>query len=165
MNKRNPIKSSPSTLALALFALAIAAMLGWASTIAPAFAMQSKPQEHKVVFQVDSNDVTAMKHAISGSINAAQYYKSKHEGISIEIVANATGIEMFRDDTSPLKDAIAALRTMVPGITLSMCGSSKAIAEQKEGHPLPLIEGVTVVPYGVGRLIDLEEHGWAYIHA
>ncbi|MDL2409812.1 hypothetical protein PY650_30170 [Rhizobium calliandrae] len=165
MNKRSSIKSSSSTTAPALFALAIAAILGWASAIAPAFATQSKPGEHKVVFQVDSNDVTVMKHAISGSINAAQYYRSKHEGISIEIVANATGIEMLRNDTSPLKDAIAALRTIVPGITLSMCGSSKAIAEQKEGYPLPLIEGVRVVPFGVGRLIDLEEHGWVYIHA
>lgn len=128
-------------------------------------ALSRNAVEHRVVFQVDSEDEATMKHAISGSINAAQYYNSRHENVAIEIVANAAGIRMFREDTSPVTDGVRMLRQLVPTIRLSVCGSSKTIAERKEGHSISMFDGVVVVPYGVGRLIDLQETGWSYIHA
>ncbi len=106
-----------------------------------------------------------MGHAIGGSMNLSRYYGDKGEPPLIEIVANAAGIAMFRADKSPLADPIRALRELIPGLTLSVCGSSKAIAEKKEGQEITLLEGVKVVPYGVGRLVDLQEAGWSYIHA
>ena len=106
-----------------------------------------------------------MGHAIGGSMNLSRYYGDKGEPPLIEIVANAAGIAMFRADKSSLADPIRALRELIPGLTLSVCGSSKAIAEKKEGQEITLLEGVKVVPYGVGRLVDLQEAGWSYIHA
>jgi intracellular sulfur oxidation DsrE/DsrF family protein len=121
--------------------------------------------EHHVVFQVDSDDPGVMGHAISGAINATRFYAEKHESISIEIVANGKGLKMFIADSSPIKEGVAVLRTAVPNVVLSACGSSKQILEAKEGHQVTLIDGVRVVSYGIGRVIELEEAGWAYIHA
>ncbi len=81
------------------------------------------------------------------------------------MVANGSGIEVFRADKTPLRDPLAALRQMVPDIALSMCASSKMIAEAKEQVAIQLIEGATLVPFGIGRVVDLQMKGWAYIHA
>lgn len=120
---------------------------------------------HRVVFQVDSNDETLMKHAISGAVNISRNYDQLNEPYAIEIVANAAGIAMFRSDISPVGETLNMLRKAIPTLSLSMCGSSKTIAEQKEGHELPLIDGVVVVPFGIVRLVELQEKGWSYIHA
>lgn len=121
-------------------------------------------RSHKVVFHVDSSDEAVMAHAIGGSMNLSRFYGAKKQPVSIEIVANASGILMFRSDLSPLVEPLETLRQVIPHLTLSVCGSSKAIAEQKEGHEIGMIDGVTVVPYGVGRLVELQEDGWSYIH-
>jgi intracellular sulfur oxidation DsrE/DsrF family protein len=44
-----------------------------------------------------------------------------------------------------------------------MCGNTKAIMERSEGHPLPLVDGSQVVPFGVVRLVELQEAGWSYM--
>ncbi|WP_257623473.1 hypothetical protein [Rhizobium sp. B21/90] len=148
-------------------------LVGFA-TARPALASEPSPaitpaakwkKPHRVIFHVDSSDEAIMGHAIGGSMNLSRYYGDKGEPPLIEIVANAAGIAMFRADKSPLADPIRALRELIPGLTLSVCGSSKAIAEKKEGQEITLLEGVKVVPYGVGRLVDLQEAGWSYIHA
>jgi len=41
-----------------------------------------------------------MKHAITNSLNAANYYREKNQRLAIEIVANGPGVRMFRTDTS-----------------------------------------------------------------
>lgn len=125
----------------------------------------SEVHRHRVVFQVDSADEAVMRHAISGSLNVSRSYSEKNEPFAIEILANASGIALFRQDKSPLLDALTMLRQAIPEISLTICGSSKSIAEQREGHELQLVEGTTVVPYGVVRLIELQEAGWCYIHA
>ncbi|WFR99250.1 hypothetical protein [Rhizobium tumorigenes] len=144
------------------------------ATASPALASEPSPaaipagkrkKPHRVIFHVDSGDEAIMGHAIGGSMNLSRYYGDKGEPPLIEIVANAAGIAMFRADKSPLADPIRALRELIPGLTLSVCGSSKAIAEKKERQEITLLEGVKVVPYGVGRLVDLQEAGWSYIHA
>lgn len=30
---------------------------------------------------------------------------------------------------------------------------------------IQLIEGATLVPFGIGRVVELQMRGWAYIHA
>jgi intracellular sulfur oxidation DsrE/DsrF family protein len=119
---------------------------------------------HGVIIMIDSDDEKVMGHAISYSLNIVRSYSQKNKTVQIEIVANGSGIKIFRADTSPLQAALAALRQTIPGIVFSMCGSSKLIAEQKEGHSIDLIAGARLVPFGIGRVVELEEGGWSYIH-
>jgi intracellular sulfur oxidation DsrE/DsrF family protein len=122
-------------------------------------------KRHRVVFQVDSSDEKVIGHAISGTMNLARLYTDARQTFEIEIVANASGIQMLRADTSTVVEPLATLRGLIPTLALSVCGSSAAIASQKEGHELVFLSGVKVVPYGVGRLVELQEAGWSYVHA
>jgi uncharacterized protein len=119
---------------------------------------------HRIVVLVDSDDAKKMGHAISYSVNITKFFASKGEKVLIEIVANGSGIKLFRADTSPLQQPLAALRVMIPSITYSVCNSSKMIMEQREGHSIPIINGARLVPFGIGRVIELEEAGWSYVN-
>lgn len=151
-------------------AIVIACLLAagtWAGAIVGRGALAGpalQPKTHHVVILIDSDNEKVMGHAISYSINITRKYAEKNEAVKIEVVANGTGIKLFRADTSPLQQPLAALRQAVPGIVFSMCDSSRKIAEQNEGHAIAPMTGVRLVPFGIGRVIELEEAGWSYIH-
>jgi intracellular sulfur oxidation DsrE/DsrF family protein len=149
-----------------LFIIVVAALscstLAGSTTGNLAFANSST--EHRVVILIDSEDEKIMGHAISYSMNMTRSYAQRNETVKIEIVANGSGIKLFRADTSPLQEPLASLRQSIPDIVFSMCDSSRRIAEQREGHAIDLVPGARLVPFGIGRVVDLEEAGWSYIH-
>jgi intracellular sulfur oxidation DsrE/DsrF family protein len=131
------------------------------------FVFANSPQpakEHRVVILIDSDNEKIMGHAISYSLNISQSYARKNEKVKIEIVANGSGIKLFRADISPLQQLLAVLRQSIPDVVYSMCDSSRQIAEHKEGHPIALILGARLVPFGIGRVVELQESGWSYVH-
>ncbi len=137
------------------------------SLATPAFARvitTRTARRHHVVILIDSDDDKVMGHAISYSLSLARAYAEKHETVQIEIVANGSGIKLFRDDTSSLQQPLAALRRMMPDIVFSMCDASRQLAQEREGHPINPIQGARLVPFGIGRIAELQETGWAYIH-
>ena len=105
-----------------------------------------------------------MGHAISYSMNISRSYAERNEKVTIEVVANGSGIKLFRADASPLRQPLALLRRAIPDIVFSMCNSSRKIAEQKEGHAIDVIPEARLVPFGIGHVVELEEAGWSYIH-
>ena len=125
-------------------------------------SLQAK--EHRVVILIDSDDEKIMGHAISYSMNITRSYARQGEKVKIEVVANGSGIKLFRADTSPLQQPLAALRQAIPDIMFSMCDSSRQIAEQKEGRLIALIPEARLVPFGIGRVVELQESGWSYVH-
>jgi len=106
-----------------------------------------------------------MGHAISYSANLSKHFAERGARLLIEVVANGKGIDVFRADKTPLAEPLATLRRSLPNLTYSMCASSKVIAEAKEQVSIPLISGASLVPFGIGRVVDLQLKGWAYIHA
>ncbi|MBW7961587.1 DsrE family protein [Bradyrhizobium sp. BR 10261] len=118
-----------------------------------------------VVILIDSNEPYVMGHAISYSANLAKHFADRGAKLLIEVVANGKGIDVFRADKSPLAEPLATVQQSLPDLTYSMCASSKAIAEAKEQLSIALIPGARLVPFGIGRVVDLQLRGWAYIHA
>jgi intracellular sulfur oxidation DsrE/DsrF family protein len=118
-----------------------------------------------VVILIDSNEPYVMGHAISYSANLARYFAERSAKLLIEVVANGKGIDVFRADRTTLAEPLEALRRSLPNLSYSMCASSKGIAEAKEKISIPLITGASLVPFGIGRVVDLQFRGWAYIHA
>jgi intracellular sulfur oxidation DsrE/DsrF family protein len=150
--------------------LALATLLVWGAVPALSIgksasaASPKQSREHLVVILIDSDDEKIMGHAISYSMNITRDFAVKHEAVEIEIVANGSGIKLFRADTSPLQQSLSYLRQTLPNIVFSMCDSSRQIAEQKEGRAIDLIPGARLVPFGIGRVVELEEAGWSYVH-
>lgn len=153
---------------LALLIVDAAFMLGLGYMTGARAAAQTQtqpaPKAHRLVILIDTNDQRVMGHAISYAANIWRAYSSKNQPVTIEIVANGTGIELLRDDISPLKQPLAMLKQTIPDLTLSMCDSSRQIAEQKEGHAIAPVAGARIVPYGIGRVMELQEAGWSFIH-
>ena len=120
---------------------------------------------HRIVIQVSENDPTRMNLAITNTSNAIKYYTDKGESIEVEVVAYGPGLNMLREDTSPVKDRIKALKASNVGgdIRFSACHNTQMAMEKREGHPITIIPEATVVPAGIVRLTQLQEKGWSYI--
>ena len=59
---------------------------------------------HRIAIQVDQNDPALMNLVLNNVSNLTEYYHSKGEQVQIEVVAYGPGLNMFRDDKSPVKD-------------------------------------------------------------
>ena len=128
-----------------------------------AHAQGSKP--HRIAIQVDQNDPAVMNLALNNAENIIEYYRDKGEDVDVEIVAYGPGLNMLRDDTSPVKDRIKQLAELsFPStLTFSACNNTKQGMEKREGHPITIIPQATLVPAGVVRIMELEEQGYSYV--
>jgi intracellular sulfur oxidation DsrE/DsrF family protein len=127
----------------------------------PAHAASDK--KHRLALHVDQSDIGQMNLALGNASNVFEHYKSRGEEVEIEIVTYAQGLHMLRDDTSPVKERIKALREKAPHVVFAVCDNTRRRMEKEEGRTLAFIPGATIVPSGVVRLMELQEQGWSYI--
>jgi intracellular sulfur oxidation DsrE/DsrF family protein len=132
---------------------------------APSGLAAEKAASHRIVIQVSQNDPERMNLALNNTENAIKYYSGKGESIEVEIVAYGPGLNMLREDTSPVKDHIKTLKASKIGgdVSFSACHNTQMAMEKREGHSIEIIPEATVVPAGIVRLTQLEEQGWTYI--
>ena len=116
-------------------------------------------------FQVDQNDPAVMNLTLNNVANLMEYYHEKGEQAQIEVVAYGPGLNMFREDKSPVKDRITRMKSgaFPSNVTFSACGNTKKGMEKAEGHAIDIIPEATIVPAGIVRLTELQEQGWSYI--
>ena len=139
----------------------LAAALASAPAIRQAAAAETKV--HRLAIHVDQKDPAVMNLALNNAMHVYEHYTELGEEIAIEIVTYNQGLHMLRDDTSPVKDKIAALRAKAKNLTFAACNNTKRAMEKAEGKEVPLIPEATIVPSGVVRLVELQEQGWAYV--
>ncbi|MGN6311979.1 MAG: DsrE family protein [Xanthobacteraceae bacterium] len=146
-----------------LFHAAVLAIVAMLSLSSPGLAAEGKP--HRLAIHVDQNDPAVMNLALNNATNVIEYYRGKGESADVEIVAYGPGLNMLRDDTSPVKDRIKHIKELAfPGkIQFSACENTRKGMEKKEGHSIPIMSDATPVPSGVVRLMQLQEEGWSYL--
>lgn len=126
-------------------------------------AETAKP--HRISIQIDQNDPALFNLLLNNVSNVTEHYKSKGEEVQIEVVAYGPGLNMLREDKSPVKDRI---KRIVDGsfpskVSFTACGNTMQVMEKAENHPISIIAQASVVPAGVVRLSELQEQGWSYI--
>ena len=133
------------------------------SISAGAHAADAKP--HRIAIQVDQNDPATMNLALNNVTNIMKYYGDKGETVEVEVVAYGPGLNMYRDDKSPVKDRLKQISEMAfpSKVKFSACNNTKQGMEKKEGHPITIVPQASLVPSGVVRLSELQEQGWTYI--
>jgi intracellular sulfur oxidation DsrE/DsrF family protein len=146
-----------------LLAVAFTLALGL-TALSPANAAE-KAKEHRIAVQVDQNDPAAMNLVLNNVTNLLAYYNSKGEQAQVEVVAYGPGLNMLRDDKSPVKERLKRLKdgSFPASLTFSACHNTMKGMEKKEGHPIAIVPEARVVPSGVVRLTELQEEGWTYL--
>jgi intracellular sulfur oxidation DsrE/DsrF family protein len=132
-------------------------------TVATAQPALAHGKTHHLAIHVDENDPQKMNIALNNAANVTKYYAEKGEDVQIEIVAYGPGLHMYRADTSPVKDRIAAMSLENDKLKFSACGNTLAGMTKKEGKKPELLSEAQVVPSGVVRLMELQEEGWSYV--
>ena len=122
-------------------------------------------KSHRLAIQVDQNDPQVMNLALNNATNVIEYYRGKNEDVEVDIVTYGPGLHMLRADTSPVQDRIKQLKAMAfpSKIQFSACNNTKQGMEKTEGHAISILPDATIVPSGVVRLMELQEHGWSYV--
>ncbi len=118
---------------------------------------------HRLVLQVNTNEPAMMNLALNNATNVAQYYKDIGEKVTIEVVTFGPGLHMLREDTSPVKARIKAIRESTPEISFKACGNTQENMHRVENKEIPIIPEATVVKSGVVRVMELQEQGWTYV--
>ncbi|MGD0104696.1 MAG: hypothetical protein ABSC06_11735 [Rhodopila sp.] len=117
---------------------------------------------HRVVIQVTQNDPAVMNLALNNAENLVKFYKEKGEPIEIEFVAYGAGLNMVRNDTSPVKARLAAMSGM-KSVTFTGCGNTLSTQSKQENKQIELVPEAHMVPAGIARIVELEEQGWTYV--
>ena len=143
-----------SVIAFLSMCLSAAALLG--------HAQESKP--HRLAIQVSTADPAVMALALSNVVNVSEEYARSGEEIEVEIVAYGPGLNMLREDTSPVKARVKSIAQSMPYVTFRACGNTQATMSKNEGKEIVLLPEAKVVKAGVVRLMELQEAGWSYIH-
>ncbi|XUM24278.1 DsrE family protein [Bradyrhizobium oligotrophicum S58] len=120
---------------------------------------------HRVAIQVDQNDPAIMNLALNNATNIMETFKEKGEEVEIELVTYGPGLNMLREDTSPVKDRLKQIAELsFPAkIKFSACNITKRGMEKREGHPIEIVSQASLVPSGAVRLMELQEGGWSYL--
>jgi intracellular sulfur oxidation DsrE/DsrF family protein len=139
------------------------AMAQSTQSAAPAAAPGMDKMAHRLVLQVNTNEPAVMNLALNNAANAEQHYNGIGEKVQIEIVAFGPGLNMLRDDTSPVKERIKSLAATSRSISFAACDNTRANMSRVEQKEIPLIRQATVVSSGVVRIMELQEQGWSYV--
>jgi intracellular sulfur oxidation DsrE/DsrF family protein len=126
-------------------------------------AADKKQKLHQLVLQVNTNEPAMMNLALNNATNVAQYYTDLGEKVTIEVVTFGPGLHMLRDDTSPVKARIKAIKESTPAISFKACGNTQENMHKVENKEIPLLPEATVVKSGVVRVMELQEQGWSYV--
>lgn len=142
---------------------AAAALITSLVLVVPGYAADHK--QHRIVFQVNQNDPQVMNLTLNNVSNTLEYYREKGEEVSVEVVAYGPGLNMLREDKSPVKDRLKHIKdaSFPASVQFSACHNTMMGMERKEGHAISVVPQATVVPSGVVRLNQLQEEGWSYI--
>ena len=133
------------------------------SALALAAQAPADKKEHRLILQVNSNDPAAMNQALNNAMNVMEYYKETGETVKIEVVAYGPGLNMLRDDTSPVKARIETMALSTPEISYKACGNTRENMHKAENKDIPIIPQAEVVKSGVVHIMQLEEQGWTYV--
>jgi uncharacterized protein len=133
------------------------------SSFAHVQAEDLKP--HRLVIQVDQDDPAVMNLALNNASNVIDFYRGKGETVDLDIVTYGPGLNMLRDDKSPVKDRIKHMKDYAfpSTVQFSACNNTKENMEKKEGHAIAVVPEAVLVPSGVVRLMELQEKGWSYL--
>ena len=112
---------------------------------------------HKIVIQVSGPDPAEHKIALNMASNLQKLYGM--DNIKVEVVAFGRGLGVLTLESA---EAARVKSMAMQDVRFSACANTMDKIERKSGKRPQLTEGVEIVPAGVGRIMELQEQGYAY---
>lgn len=116
--------------------------------------------DRKMVIQVNSKDPVTQKMALNSARNLKTLLGKN--AVDVEVVVYGPGLG-FLNTSSFAAEKIKNLMTEY-GVKVSVCnGTLKAYAKRHGGREAEIIDGISKVPTGAIRILELQEQGYAYL--
>lgn len=141
----------------------ICASAAVALTMFGALAAWAEEGFHHLALQISDNDPQKMTTVLNVAANVARYYSEKGEEVEVRVVAFNAGLNMLREDKSPVLDRLKSFQQSMPNVTFAACQNTIDGMTKKEGKVPPVVAMAEKVPAGVVELIKLNENGWTII--
>lgn len=119
---------------------------------------QASAAEHKMVIQVNTDELIVQKMALLNAGNLKKHFGS--DNADVEIVIYGPGLSMIKLD-SVFSKRIAALQSN--GVNFSVCEGTLKTIKEKTGSEPKLLAGMKRVKTGALRIIELQEKNWSYM--
>lgn len=129
------------------------------SLVAPSRAAES----HRLALQISDDDPVKMNAVLNVAANVSKYYSDKGEEIEIQIVAFNAGLNMLRQDKSPVLPRLKSFKQGMPNVAFKACQNTIDAMARNEGKEPPIVDNAEHVPAGVVTLIELGEKGWTIV--
>jgi len=126
---------------------------------APALAVE----KHRLALQISDDDPVKMNAVLNVAANVSKYYSDKGEEVDIQIVAFNAGLNMLRQDKSPVLARLKSFKQGMPNVVFIACENTLETMTRNEGKEPPLVENAERVKAGVVTLIELGEQGWTIV--
>lgn len=120
-------------------------------------------EKHRLALQISDNDAGKMNAVLNVAANVSRYYSDKGEEIDIQIVAFNAGLNMLRQDKSPVLPRLKSFQQGMPNVSFKACENTLHAMTRNEGKEPPLVENADRVEAGVVTLIELGEKGWTIV--
>jgi hypothetical protein len=139
--------------------LVLAIMLGLGAGPAPASHAADHPGKHKVFFHLTDGDPAKVNAALTNVQNLVDVVGWANIE-ALELVVHGPGLRAFlvKGIDPDVKAKVEALLT--GGLRVDAC---QITMRRQSIKPEELIEGLTPIPSGVVRVMELQERGYAYI--
>ena len=118
---------------------------------------------HHLALQISDDDLVKMNAVLNVAANVSKYYSDKGEEIEIQIVAFNAGLNMLRQDKSPVLPRLKSFKQGMPNVAFKACQNTIDAMARNEGKEPPIVDNAEHVPAGVVTLIELGEKGWTIV--
>jgi len=116
--------------------------------------------DRKMVIQVNSKDPVTQKMALNSAKNIKTILGK--DAVDVEVVVYGPGLG-FLKKSSYTAAKVASLMSDYD-VKVSVCdGTLKAYAKKHGGREAEIIDGISKVPTGAIRILELQEQGYAYL--
>ncbi|HET9716778.1 MAG TPA: hypothetical protein VFP60_11395 [Pseudolabrys sp.] len=120
-------------------------------------------EKHRLALQISDNDPGKMNAVLNVAANVSKYYSDKGEEVEIEIIAFNAGLNMLRQDKSPVLARLKSFGQGMPNVAFKACENTLEAMTRNEGKEPPLVENADRVPAGVVTLMELAAKGWTIV--
>lgn len=120
-------------------------------------------QPGKVVLHVSSSNPDKLRNTLEQVDKIIERFQSNHLPFAVEVVANAGGLDLLRDDVSPYRDRIMSIMQTYDNVSFVACSNTiDNLVKQGKTAP-PLISNIKTDMTAVDQIVKRLQQGWMYV--